>query len=443
MQMSLPFYNNLDSLLSAVGAAPPLPSPPTAFEKKVLVVSTHAHQCTGYSKVSYHLVKELAADPTLQVSHFGFQKGIGANPDWRAYPSGVDVIDVVEKEKESGKAEGGFGFSILPTEVKRVQPDVIFIYNDAAIMCQFLDSLEKNLTAEERSKYKVFIYFDQVYEFQRQALLARIDKDTHTYFAFTEYWKTVLQKQGITKPIHVLRHGFDPTQFVPKDRIALRAKHKLPKDAILFLNVNRNTPRKHYDLLLMAFAQLVARFPTQPVLLMCVCDNGEQGGYPLMELFARELAHLNVPIQAHINKLLLVKQAMSFTDETINEMYAMSDVGVTTADGEGFGLCQFEAMGVGIPQIVSYVGGFKDFCKHNVNSKVVKPVFRTYLPLALGGIGGVSELVDPKEVCYAMEEYLMDSELRAQHGVAARKTILEYEWKKEVKSLRDVLNASA
>jgi hypothetical protein len=73
----------------------------------------------------------------------------------------------------------------------------------------------------------------------------------------------------------------------------------------------------------------------------------------------------------------------------------------------------------------------------------VKPVFRTYLPLALGGIGGVAELVDPKEVCYAMEEYLMDSELRAQHGVAARKTILEYEWKKEVKSLRDAINAFA
>ena len=129
-----------------------------------------------------------------------------------------------------------------------------------------------------------------------------------------------------------------------------------------------------------------------------------------------------------MNKLLLVKQAMSFTDEMINDMYSMSDVGISCADGEGFGLCQFEAMGVGIPQIVPYVGGFKDFCKHNINSKVIKPVFRTYLPMAMGGIGGIAELVDPKEVC------------RVKHGAAARKTILEYEWSKEVKSLIDVLS---
>jgi glycosyltransferase involved in cell wall biosynthesis len=404
-------------------------------------VSTHAHQCTGYSKVSYHLVKELAAESSIQLTHFGFQKAGTTSPDWRAYPSNVDVIDVVEQEKCAGKSEGGFGFSLLPETIKRVQPDAILIYNDAAIICQFLDSLEKNLTAEERSKYKMLIYFDQVYDIQRPQLLGRIDKDTHAYFAFTEYWKSVLQAQGIKKPIHVLRHGFDSTQFVPKDRTEVRNKHKIPKDAILFLNVNRNTPRKHYDLLIMAFAQLVVRFPTQPVLLMCVCDNGEHGGYTLMEIFARELALLKSPIQAHINKLLLVKQAMSFTDEMINELYAMSDVGVTTADGEGFGLCQFEAMGIGIPQIVSNVGGFKDFCKHDVNSKVIKPVFRTYLPMALGGIGGISELVDPKEVCYAMEEYMLDSELRAQHGAAARKTVLEYEWKKEVQSLIAVIKS--
>ena len=439
--MELSFYNNLDALLSAVGAPSSSPSPPIK-QKKFLLVSTHAHQCTGYSKVSYHLVKEISKESTIQLHHFGFQKSPRTSPDWRAYPTNVNVIDVMEKEKESGKSEGGFGFSVLPNIVKQIQPDSILIYNDASVICQYLDSLEKNLTVEERSKYKMIIYFDQVYDTQRPQLLGRIDKDTHTYFAFTEYWKTVLQKQGIKKPIHVLRHGFDPTQFVPKDRTELRLKHKIPKEAILFLNVNRNTPRKHYDLLIMAFAQLVARHPTQPVLLMCVCDNGEHGGYTLMEIFARELSLLNVPIQHHINKVLLVKQAMSFTDELINEMYAMSDVGVSTADGEGFGLCQFEAMGIGIPQIVPYVGGFKDFCKHDINSKVVKPVFRTYLPMALGGIGGISELVDPKEVCYAMEEYMMDSELRAKHGAAARKTILEYEWKKEVHTLRTILTAS-
>ena len=61
--------------------------------------------------------------------------------------------------------------------------------------------------------------------------------------------------------------------------------------------------------------------------------------------------------------------------------------------------------------------------------------------MALGGIGGISELVDPKDVCLAMEEYMMDSELRAKHGAAARKTVLEYEWKKEVQTLLNVITS--
>jgi glycosyltransferase involved in cell wall biosynthesis len=435
--MALPFYNNLEALLQSVGA----PSSSIRKTSKVLLVSTHAHQCTGYSKVSQHLVKELAKESSIELFHFGFQKAMAASPDWRAYPSNVEVFDVVTKEKESGKAEGGFGFSLLPNEIKRIQPDYVFLYNDASVMCQFLDSLEKNLTSEERSKYKMLIYFDQVYDCQRPQLLGRIDKDAHAYFAFTDYWKTVLQAQGITKPIHVLRHGFDPTQFVPKDRTELRKKHKLPEDAVIFLNVNRNTPRKHYDLLIMAFAQLVARHPTQPVVLMCVCDAGEHGGYPILEIYVRELSLLKVPVQAHIQKLAIVRNAMSFTDEMINEMYAMSDVGITAAEGEGFGLCQFEAMGIGIPQVVPHIGGFRDFCKNGINSITVPTKWRSYMAMSQSSVGGIAELVDPHDLMLAAEQYVMDTDLREKHGVEARKTVLSYTWAKEVNALTRVLSS--
>jgi glycosyltransferase involved in cell wall biosynthesis len=70
---------------------------------------------------------------------------------------------------------------------------------------------------------------------------------------------------------------------------------------------------------------------------------------------------------------------MSFKDEEINLFYNSADVGITTADGEGFGLCQFEQMGVGIPQVLPDIGGFKEFC-HSNNSILVKPAVRYYVP---------------------------------------------------------------
>jgi len=439
-------FSNLEALIREAGLTMPSLSATAATEqtavpvkkKKFMLVGTHAHQMTGYSKVTYHIIQELAKDPSIELYHFAFQKFIVTPPEFRPYPKGVNVLDTVEAERnKTAEQEMGFGFSQLPAYVQRVKPDVIMIYNDAGVICRFLDKLD-SLPASDKT-YKMIIYLDQVYVLQRPELLQRMDKAAHAYFAFTAYWKQVLQKQGISKPIHVLRHGFDPTQFKQMDKAAIRKKHGIPDHVIMFLNLNRNTPRKRHDLVAMAFAELVARHPTKPLLLMCVCDGGEQGGFPLQEIYIRELEKHGVPPQFHAQKMIITKQAMQFTDEIINEMYSMSDVGITAAEGEGFGLCQFEAMGIGIPQIVPNVGGFRDFCKDGVNSRAVEPARRYYLSLASSPVGGMSELVDPHDLMIAAEDYVMDSDLRIKHGKKARETVMAYEWAKEVDSLRKVI----
>lgn len=404
---------------------------------KFMLVGTHAHQTTGYSKVTYNIIHELSKCSDIETYHFGFQKFMIQPPDYRPYPPGVDVYDPVEFEKtEKAPKEMGFGFSQLPDYVRKVKPDVMMIYNDAGIICQFLEKLSE-LKPHERA-YKLIIYLDQVYEIQRPAFLSRIEKDADMYFTFTSYWKEILEKQGIKKPIHVLRHGFDSNQFKPMDRKQVRKKHGIPDEAFIFLNLNRNTPRKRHDIVVQAFAHLVARNPTKPLALLAVCDNGEGGGFPIQEIYFRTLESLNVPIQPHASKLLMSKQSLTYTDELINELYALSDVGITAADGEGFGLCQFEAMGIGIPQVVPYIGGFRDFCTPE-NSQLVKPKYQAYLPSAASNIGGRSEIVDPFELSLAAENYVMDSELRKSHGIEARKTVLAYKWENEVGSLINVL----
>lgn len=431
-------FGTLQSLLNSanVSTLVELPKSP----KRFLLVSTHAQQTTGYSKVSYNLIQELAKNPNIMLFHFGFQRFFEIGENYRLYPPNVDVFDPAKEERENSNTipkENGFGYSQLPGYIRRVRPDVVLIYNDAGVICDFLGKLESMLTSEERT-YKLIIYLDQVYTIQRPDFLARMDKQADCFFAFTNYWRDILKSQGITKPIYILRHGFDTDTYKPLNRVAMRKKHNIPENLFLMLNLNRNTPRKRYDIVVTALAELVARYPTKPIALLCVCDAGEQGGYPIHEIYTRELIKRKVVVEHHFHKLMITKTALNYTDDLVNEMYAMSDIGVTAAEGEGFGLCQFEAMGCGIPQVVPDVGGFKDFCTKS-NSQCVKPSHHSYLPYSYSIIGGEIETVSAADLCLGIEEYLLDSELREQHGVEARKTVLKYRWDKEAAGLANVI----
>ncbi len=430
----MPDFSNLQALLAAVGQ-PEF----TGKRKKFLLVSTHAQQTTGYSKVSYNLVQQLAKCPDIELHHFGFQRFFEIGVGYRPYPANVKVYDPAKAEADGAPKEQGFGYSQLPAIVQLVQPDVIMIYNDAAVITSFLDKLNEVFPAGKRS-YKMIIYFDQVYTIQRPDLLARIDRDADLYFAFTQYWKECLQTQGIRKPIHILRHGFDADVYKPMQRAELRRKHGIAENLFLMVNINRNTPRKRYDILVTALAELVARYPTKPIALLCVCDGGELGGFPIHEIYTRELIKRRVSVEQNLGKLLITKTAMNYTDEMVNELYCMADIGVSAAEGEGFGLCNFEAMGCGVPQVVPDVGGFKDFCRPD-NAMLVKPERSYYIPYAYSGLSGIAEVVSPSDLCLAIEDYMLDSELRERHGKAARETILKYRWEDEVKELIRVLRS--
>ena len=133
----------------------------------------------------------------------------------------------------------------------------------------------------------------------------------------------------------------------------------------------------------------------------------------------------------------------TLTDAQINILMNCADVGINTADGEGWGLCNFEQMGVGVPQIVPDVGGFKEFCLPN-NSVLVKPKYRYYMPTAFSPVGGEAFACDPHDICLGMEEYVLNTEKRETHGKAAKEKVLSYTWEKAcaplVKQLKRVFD---
>jgi len=182
------------------------------------------------------------------------------------------------------------------------------------------------------------------------------------------------------------------------------------------------------DLLIMAFVELITKHPAKPLFLMCVCDKGEKGGgFPLFEIFAREIKIRGLPVEQFANRLLVTPKEMSYSDEDIGKFYKIADVGVSTADGEGFGLCAFEQMAQGIPQVLTNVVGHREYCKSD-NSILVNATFRGYLPLCMSNLGGETSSVDYREFAKGLETYVFNDEIRLLHGFNAKKTVEQYSW---------------
>lgn len=397
---------------------------------KFMLVSTHCHQFTGYSKVSYGILKELAKLPWLEVVHYGFQKFPNQQfaEGYRPYPGNIKVIDACALEQPM---EQGFGFKPLPDVIRKEKPNVIMIFNDMSVVSKFIIEIEKSGIPRD---FKTWIYCDQVYNTQLQGYLDMLNLKAERIFTFTNEWRKCLKDQGVNRPMDVILHGFDPSVYKPLPRSEIRKQLKIPDDAFVFLNVNRNQPRKRYDLLLMAFTELIVKYPTKPIFLMCICDKGEKGGWWLFEIFQRELKLRGVNVEQFGSRLMVSSQDMVYKDEDINVFYNLADAGVNAADGEGWGLCNFEQMGVGVPQVVPALGGFKEFCRAD-NSVLVEPKHRYYLPMVYSPVGGEAVAMDPHDLCLGMETYVLDTKKKVQHGEEAKKTVLSYTWEKAVQQL--------
>jgi glycosyltransferase involved in cell wall biosynthesis len=227
----------------------------------------------------------------------------------------------------------------------------------------------------------------------------------------------------------VLNHAIDNKVFRTIPRDLARQSLGLPKDVFIFGSVNRNIPRKRLDILIISFVKLIVRFPMKNIFLLIVGDKGDRGGFQLFDIFARELKLAGANTEMFGNRLLITSSNTAYKDDDINLLYNCADCGVSCAEGEGFGLCTFEQMSLGVPQIVPEINGYLEYCNEN-NSLLVKPKIRYYIPQAYNTVPGEAQLVDPEDMSKAMERYVFDEDLRKLHGKQGKEKISEYTWDK-------------
>ena len=334
---------------------------------RFVLVSTHIDQTTGYSKVSYNLVKQLSTlSPKVKTFHFGFQRHPN-RPTMRKYPDGVVAYDAAANEDPK---EEGFGYNKIQEYLEMVNPDVVMIYNDPYTISRFIESMKHE---RGKSPYKLWLYVDQVYTGVAQPLVDILHTHADRIYCFTETWKKQFLQYGPFHDLRVLEHAVDPTVFScmsPETRKGIRSNMAIPDDATVFLNINRNSQRKRLDLTIAGFVGLLKNNPTKPYYLVIATNLQPQSGayYDTQRIFLEELKDRGMDFQVYARRLLLIDTSPPnvWSDEAINQLYNAADVGINTSDGEGFGLCQLEHMYTGAPQIVTDVGAYRDFMDSSV-----------------------------------------------------------------------------
>lgn len=384
---------------------------------RVVLVSTHVDQTTGYSKVSYNLLKQLVSlSPKVKTFHYGFQRH-PSRSSMRKVPDGVVSYDAAANEDPK---EEGFGFNKIHEYLEMVNPDLVVIYNDPLIIHRFLEAMKHNKAS---STYKVWLYIDQVYEGIAQPLIEKMNEHADKIYCFSKYWKQVYSEypSANVPTLDVLGHSVDTSVFsrLPADVILKqRASMGIPHNAIVFLNANRNSQRKRLDLTIAGFTKLLAKHQDRPYYLMIVTNINPQSGayYDIQRIYVEELKRQNIMSPDFTSRLLLVDSAPPNTidDEGINKIYNITNIGVNTSDGEGFGLCQLEHMYLGAPQVVTDVGTYRDFMDTDV-TEFIPCGDRVYSAGAMP-LGGWAPSFAVDDVANAMES-LAD-------GVVAKREIL-------------------
>jgi glycosyltransferase involved in cell wall biosynthesis len=141
--------------------------------------------------------------------------------------------------------------------------------------------------------------------------------------------------------VRVIGNGIDLDRFQPVERISARRALGLPEAAQLIVAVGSLIPRKGYQFLIPAFAQIVNKFPNS---LLYIIGEGD---------FRRELEEMIAGLRVSGRICLIGNQP----NEQLRLWYSAADVSCLASSREGWANVLLESMACGTPVVATNVWG--------------------------------------------------------------------------------------
>lgn len=392
--------------------------------RKILWVGDAACD-SGFAKATHHTLKSFVNDarfdqhgPQWVVTVLGLNyRGDPHAYPYRIYPAYVPGGDM-------------FGTRRVVEIVMRERPDVVVFQNDPWNIPAYVVKL-KDMPSKPKLVGAIAVDGKNC----RGKDLNGLD---HAIF-WTQFAQDEATQGGMTIESSIVPLGVDVTKYAPGDRHEAREKLGLfssipamTDDSLIFLNVNRNQPRKRLDLTLEYFAEYYHSSRDDAYLYLHVCPTGDVG-YDIDQL----AKYYNLK-----GRVLLAQPGVyhGVSEEEMILTYRAADVGISTTQGEGWGLTTMEGMACGLPQIIPDWAALGEWPAPVARQIPCSSTCVT--PNMINVIGGVP---DRKEFVNAMHQYARWKPLRekkSHDGIALMRQD-QYRWENIAAAFRTVVETLA
>lgn len=180
--------------------------------------------------------------------------------------------------------------------------------------------------------------------------------DAQAKYWSEKYWIPIDRFSTIYNGVDI---SFFKTENKKNDRAIVRSHYNIPSNAFVFITVASLSPDKRHEILFHAFRNIYNKDENQVCYLMIV------GGSTL----EREKQLYNMTIELGIDKYVV----FCGIQEDVRPFYSAADSFVLTSLRDSFSVAALEAMAMGLPIILTDVGGACEMVKNRMNGYVVPP----------------------------------------------------------------------
>jgi len=356
---------------------------------------------TGFSSVSHNVLDRMTPflkANDIKVDMFALNFGLKEDFDYN------EQIKVLNPSKFEGTTKDPFARMGLLRVLAVGAYDLLWMMNDISVIAPMMvhvDKLRVKKEKEGRTPFKV-LFYTPIDSYPLPSHFPTL-KNIEQIVTYTKYGKKAMdecfEKMDV-KPvskIDVIPHGMDTKVFKPLDnKMELREKYKLPTDAILFGNINKNQPRKDIGTTLIAFAQVKKQNPKEKYALYLHCYHSDHAGINLYRACERLDLKVGKDVFFPTDARYLNAE---YTPIEINEIYNCFDVFVNTTMSEGWGLTLTEAMCVGLPIVCPLHTSLSEITD---NGRLTYSKITLYEHFQMGDAEYVRFKSDPKDVMQMM-----------------------------------------
>jgi len=383
---------------------------------------------TGFARVNHSIIENLPEDE-YEIHHLGVNYTGDPHPYKHfIYPATVGMSGFVDV----------YGITRLDTLINGIQPDFIFILNDAWIIDMYLARLKEI----RKANIPIITYFPVDAEEHSVVWYNNFDV-VRAACTYTEFGRSILKKVNsphiYNNKIHIVPHGTDINKFYPVDweeaRYKIYPKNRTEEfmKSFIILNANRNQPRKRIDITLWAFDEFQKdKDDVKLYLHMGASDEG-------VNIVEKALQY------GWDRKLVVTTLESSIPNvptEFLNLIYNGTDVGINTSMGEGWGLVNWEHASCKRVQILPRHSSIPEIWQDkailiDANIKQMFPYANT-----VGRVPLVDDVVDALN--YAYWDW-KDNESRISNDLAQKAydmvTSEEYSWKTVAKKFDEIIKS--